>query len=344
MDIQKEPFGTHHGEEVFLFTLKNNQNMTVKITNYGGIITSIVTPDKNGKLGDVVLGFNTLPEYEGKHPFFGALVGRYGNRIGGAKFTLSGKEYELAHNDGKNHLHGGNVGFDRVVWEAVPVQNDEGVALKLNYHSKDGEEGYPGNLPVTVTYLLTDQNELKITYEAQTDKPTIVNLTQHSYFNLAGEGSGSVQDHQLQIEADHFTVTDKELIPTGELRAVKGTALDFTQSKSLGTGFAENNGGFDDNFVLIKERIGLTLAAKVHEPKSGRSMEVYTTQPGVQLYTGNGLDGTLKGKSGHYYEQYGGFCLETQHYPDSPNQQGFPTTVLNPGESYHQVTIYKFTV
>ncbi len=344
MDIQKEPFGIHKGKEVFLFTLRNNKNMTVKIINYGGIITSIVTPDKSGKLADVVLGFNTLQEYEAPHPFFGALVGRYGNRIGNAKFALNGKQYELAHNDGRNHLHGGIVGFDKVVWEAVPVQSNDGVALKLTYDSKNGEEGYPGNLPTTVTYLLNDQNELKITYEAKTDKPTIVNLTQHSYFNLAGEGSGSVQEHELTIHADRFTVTDKELIPTGELRAVKGTALDFTKSKSLGTGFAQNNGGFDDNFVLVKDQDqeGLTMAATVHEPKSGRSMEVYTTEPGIQLYTGNGLDGTLKGKSGKSYGQYGGFCLETQHFPDSPNQPSFPTTVLNPGETYYQVTIYKF--
>jgi aldose 1-epimerase len=341
MDIQKEPFGTHKGKEVLLFTLQNNKNMTVKITNYGGIITSIVTPDKSGKLADVVLGFNTLKEYEAEHPFFGALVGRYGNRISKAKFTLDGKQYELAHNDGNNHLHGGIIGFDKVVWQAVPIQSNDSVALKLTYDSKDGEEGYPGHLSTTVTYLLNDQNELKITYEAKTDKPTIVNLTQHSYFNLAGEGSGSVQDHELEINADRYTVTDKELIPTGELRAVKGTALDFTKSKSLGTGFAQNNGGFDDNFVLVKDQ-GLTLAAKVREPKSGRGMEVYTTQPGIQLYTGNGLNGSLTGKSGHCYGQYGGFCLETQHYPDSPNQPSFPTTVLRPGENYFHVTIYKF--
>ncbi|HBF38802.1 MAG TPA: galactose-1-epimerase [Firmicutes bacterium] len=343
MDIQKEPFGIHNGKEVFLFTLRNNKNMAIKIMSYGGIITSIVTPDSKGKPADVVLGFNTLQEYEAGCPFFGALVGRYGNRIGKAKFTLNGKEYQLAHNDGKNHLHGGIVGFDKVVWDVEPIKNNDGVALKLTYHSKDGEEGYPGNLQTTVTYLLTDQNELKITYEAKTDKPTVINLTQHSYFNLAGEGSGDVREHELEIHADRYTVTDNELIPTGELRAVKGTALDFTKSKTIGTGFQQNKKGFDDNYVLQKEHDGLTLAAKVHEPKSGRSMEVYTTQPAIQLYTAGGIDGTLKGKSGHFYQQYGALCLETQHFPDSPNQPGFPTTVLNPGENYHQITIYKFS-
>jgi aldose 1-epimerase len=343
MDIKKEPFGIANGKEVFLFTLSNSENVTVKITNYGGIITSLMTPDKNGKTADIVLGFNTLQEYQAGSPFFGALVGRYGNRIADAKFVLNGKEFKLASNDGKNHLHGGMVGFDKVVWDAEPINKSNEVAVKLTYNSKDGEEGYPGNLFITVTYLLNDQNELTITYEAKTDKSTVVNLTQHSYFNLAGEGSGNVLEHEMMINADRYTVTDKELIPTGELRTVKSTALDFTKSKTIGIGFNQNNGGFDDNFVVIKDHDGMTLAAKVHELTSGRSMEVYTTQPGIQLYTGNGLDGTLKGKSGKSYGQYSGFCLETQHFPDSPNQPSFPTTVLNPGETYIQVTIYKFS-
>jgi aldose 1-epimerase len=343
MDIRKEPFGMTSGKEVFLFTLSNNRNMTVKLTNYGGIVTSITTPDKSGKIADVVLGFNTLQEYQAENPFLGALVGRYGNRIADARFVLKGKEYKLARNDGKNHLHGGMVGFNKVVWDATENKTDDGVAVKLSYLSKDGEEGYPGNLQVTVTYLLNDQNELVITYEANTDKTTVINLTQHSYFNLEGEGSGNVLGHEMMINADKYTAINAEHIPTGEIQAVANSPLDFRKSKTIGAKIDELEGGYDHNYVLNKSNNELSLAAKVYEPNSGRRMEVYTTEPGMQFYTGNFLDGTLKGKAGKSYIKHSGFCLETQHFPDSPHNPEFPSTVLNPGETYKQVTIYKFS-
>jgi aldose 1-epimerase len=342
--IKKEPFGIIDGKEVFLFTLSNNKSTTVEITNYGGIITSITTPDNKGNITDVVLGFNTLSEYQAENPFFGALVGRYGNRIADAKFTLNGKEYKLARNDGKNHLHGGIIGFNRVIWDAVEKKTDNGVAVKLTYLSKDGEEGYPGNLSVTVNYLLNDKNELVINYEAHTDKTTVVNLTQHSYFNLSGESSGNVLGHEMLINADKYTAVNKELIPTGELKTVKDSALDFTKSKTIGSEIGNLPNGYDHNYVLNKSKAELSLAAKVYEPTSGRGMEVYTTEPGVQFYSANFLDGSLIGKAGKSYNKHSGFCLETQHYPDSPNHPEFPSTELNPGETYKQETIYKFII
>ncbi|HBE80449.1 MAG TPA: galactose-1-epimerase [Firmicutes bacterium] len=345
MNITKELFGkTIDGKEVWLYTLSNNHQLTVKIMTYGGIITSITTPDKNGKLGDIVLGFNNLKDYQGTHPFFGALIGRYGNRIAKGRFTLNGQEYKLAVNDGQNHLHGGLIGFDKVIWEAKELKDQTSVGLRLTYLSKDGEEGYPGNLTTTVSYLLNDQNELAINYEAVTDKPTVLNLTNHSYFNLQGEGSGDVLGHEMMIVAEGYTVAGEGLMPTGEIKSVQGTPFDFTAAKSLGAEINQVDGGYDHNFVLNHPENKLSLAARVVEPGSGRKMEVLTTQPGMQLYTGNFLDGTFKGKSGHAYSSHAGFCLETQHYPDSPNQPKFPSTVLNPGQTYHQVTIYKFSV
>jgi len=343
MNIIKESFGkTNQGQEVFLFTLRNDNDMTVKIMTYGGIITSLQIPDKNGKFDDVVLGFNSLAEYQAPNPWFGALVGRYGNRIAKGKFVLNGKEYHLAINNGANHLHGGNTGFNKVVWDAQKINHPDEVGLQLTYLSKDGEEGYPGNLTTVVKYLINNQNELVIQYEATTDQPTFINLTQHSYFNLAGESSGDVLGHEVMINADHFTAVTDDLIPTGELRVVKASPMDFTRPKTIGTQIAGVEGGYDHNYVLNKKNDELSLMAWVREPRSGRIMEVMTTEPGVQFYVGNNLDGTIRNKVGRTYQQYAGFCLEAQHFPDSPNQPDFPSTLLKPGETYRQVTIYKF--
>ncbi len=345
MNIKRETFGqTPDGRDVILFTLANGQNMVVKIMNYGGIITAIQAPDKDGNLADIVLGFNTFKEYQDGHPYFGALVGRYANRIAQGRFALNNQTYQLAINNGPNHIHGGISGFDKVVWEAHEFMNGAEAGVELQYHSRDGEEGYPGNLAVKVRYSLNDNNELRITYQATSDKPTIINLTQHSYFNLSGEGSGDILDHEIAINADSFTVVDADLIPTGEIRSVKGSPLDFTTPYRIGDRIQNVPGGYDHNYVLNKSQNELALAAQVRDPKSGRRMEVYTTQPGIQLYTANFLDGTLGGKSGKAYQKHGAFCLETQHFPDSPNQPHFPATVLQPGETYDQVTVYKFNV
>ncbi len=345
MNIQKESFGkTENGQEVYLFTLQNDRNMVMKVITYGGIITSLLAPDKNGKLDDVVLGFNTLKEYEAKHPYFGAIIGRFGNRIAKGKFTLNGKEYKFAVNDGENHLHGGLVGFDKVVWEATEIRNDKEVGVKLTYLSKDNEEGYPGNLNVTVKYLINNENDLIMQYEATTDKTTVLNLTQHSYFNLSGEGSGLILENEMMINADNYTAVAAGSIPTGAIETVKGSPLDFTTPMKLGARIKELEIGYDHNYVLNKNNNELSLAAKVFDPQSGRKMEVWTTEPGMQLYTSNYLDGSLKGKSGKFYPKHGAFCLETQHYPDSPNHPNFPATVLNPGETYRQETIYKFRI
>jgi len=325
-----------------LYTLVNHSGITMKVTTYGGRITSLLVPDKNGKSSDIVIGFDSLHGYLANNPFFGALIGRYGNRIAKGKFTLDGREYVLAKNDGPNHLHGGIKGYDKVVWEASDFKTDSAVGLKLHYLSKDGEEGYPGNLDITVTYTLSDNNILTFDYSATTDKATPVNLTQHSYFNLAG--SGDVKSHELMIAASRYTVVDSTLIPTGELREVRGTPFDFTVAKPIGKDLFAAGGkpvGYDHNFVLDTRGIH-DLAIRVVEPGSGRIMEVYTDQPGVQFYSGNFLDGTLTAKSGNLIKQYNGFCLETQHFPDSPNQPGFPSTILKPGEKYHTTTIDKF--
>lgn len=345
MNITQEIFGqAKNGEKALLFTLINNKNTIIKITNYGGIINSILVPDKNGKIDDIVLGLSTFSEYQAGHPYLGALVGRFGNRIAKGRFCLNGIEYKLAINDGENHLHGGLIGFDKVIWAADEFKNLDEVGIVLNYLSKDMEEGYPGNLRITVKYSLNDQNELTIRYEAITDKPTVINLTNHSYFNLCGEGSGNVLGHEIMINADQYTVVNDSYIPSGEIRKVKGSPMDFITPYQMGSRIDKVVGGYDHNYVLNKKENELAMAAKVYEPDNGRIMEVFTTQPGIQFYTGNFLEGSIKGKSGKYYQKYAGFCLETQHFPDSPNHPDFPTTVLNPGEIYKQVTIYKFSV
>jgi aldose 1-epimerase len=345
MDIRKEPFGkTKDGIAVELYTLTNGNGMTVKISNYGGIVTSIVTLDKEGKPGDVVLGFDNLENYLNPHPYLGALIGRYGNRIAKGRFTLEGKSYTLATNNGPNHLHGGLKGFDKVIWEAEEVRTDNGVGLRLTYTSPDGEEGYPGNLTAIVTYTLTDDNGLRIDYDARTDQTTHVNLTNHSYFNLAAGNAENALNHEIAIFADRYTQVDDTLIPTGELPEVKGTPMDFTQAMAIGARIDQVAGGYDHNYVLNNEDESLALAATVYEPTSGRYLEVYTTQPGVQFYSGNFLDGSLTGKGEKAYVKHYGFCLETQHFPDSPNQPHFPSTLLEPGQIYYHTTIYRFSI
>lgn len=346
--IMKSEFGkTKDGQSVDLYTLTNRHGMVAKITNFGGIITEIRAPDRNGKFEDVVLGFDNLDQYTAGHPFFGAIAGRYANRIAKGKFTLDGKTYTLAVNNGPNHLHGGEVGFDKKVWEARGTNESAGPTLKLRYISADGEEGYPGKLTTYVTYTLTDDNALKIDYEAKTDKPTVLNITNHSYFNLAGENSGSIADHVLYLNSKEYTQVDDTLIPTGEYKKVKGTPLDFTKPTPIGERMKDiqdkTNGGYDHNFLLDHPAHKVALAARVMDPASGRVMEVWTDQPAVQLYTGNFLDGTLTGIGGKKYEKFGAFCLETQHYPDSPNHQQFPSTVLRPGDTFKSETIYKFS-
>lgn len=326
-----------------LFTLKNERDIVIKITNYGGIITEIHTPDRDGNSGNIALGFDNLEQYLAGHPNFGALIGRYGNRIADARFSLDGETYQLAANNGDNSLHGGIVGFDDVLWDAEVISCDERAVLKLSYISVDGEEGFPGTLKVEVTYeLLMDQ--FFITYEATTDKATPVNLTNHSYFNLAGEGT--ILDHVLYLNASRYTPVDKELIPTGEIANVEGTPFDFRKPRVIGERIKEvggNPGGYDHNFVLDGSSEEKVLAAKLMDPKSGRSLEVFTTEPGVQLYTGNFLDGSLV--SGDLtYVKNSGLCLETQHFPDSPNQPEFPSTILRPGEKYVTQTIFRFGV
>jgi aldose 1-epimerase len=344
MHLTKERFGlVDDSIQVYLFTMKNKNGVEVKITNYGGIVTSIIVPDKNGSFDDIALGFNRLEPYLAGHPYFGCIVGRYANRIDKGQFTLDGRTYRLATNNGPNHLHGGEEGFDKKVWDADDAAGLDSVAVILNYLSPDGEEGYPGNMQVTVVYTLTNENELIIDYEATSDKATPVNITHHSYFNLAGEGSGDIYDHRLMIDADRYTVVDANLIPTGELRPVEGTPMDFREPHNIGERINLVEGGYDHNYVLNNDG-SFALAARVEEPLSGRVMEVFTSEPGMQFYSGNFLDGSITGKSGKKYYQRYGFCLETQHFPDSPNQPGFPNTILRPGETYQYRTVYKFSV
>jgi aldose 1-epimerase len=347
--VQTQPFGTHDGRPITLYTLTNSHGVQIRAMNYGGIILSIRVPDRKGQLADVVLGHDILEGYIPNPPYIGAIIGRYGNRIANGTFTLDGKTYTLPKNDGPNTLHGGIYKtFDRVVWDGEPLKDRTGVAF--SYLSHDGDDGFPGKLKVKVTYTLTDGNALLIDYEATTDKATPINLTQHSYFNLAGEGNGDILNHEIMINADRFTPVDKNLIPTGELRPVKGTPLDFTKPTKIGARIDDNYDqlalahGYDHNFVLNNKpnQNGLKLAARVHEPTSGRTLEVWTTQPGVQFYTGNFLDGTVTGKQGHVYKRRYAFCLETQHFPDSPNHPDFPTTILKPEETFHQETMFKF--
>ena len=350
MKIEQKSFGkTAGGQEVSLFTLQNASGIKATLTNYGAIVTSLCVPDRNGNLDDVVLGYAALDGYLKEPPYFGAIVGRYGNRIAKGRFMLDGVEYKLATNNGENHLHGGIKGFDKVVWSAEPVKQDSAVGVKFGYISVDGEEGYPGNLSCTVTYWLTSNNELKIEYHATTDKATPVNLTHHGYFNLVGQGKRDILDHQLEIFADRFTPVDKGLIPNGELRPVDGTPMDFRQPHSIGERINSDDEqlkfglGYDHNWALNSSDGSLALAARVYEPTSGRVMEVWTTEPGLQFYSGNFLDGTLTGKDGRVYKHRYGLCLETQHFPDSPNKPNFPSTILRPGETYSTKTIYRFS-
>ena len=348
----KKSFGkTPDGQPVDLYVLTAKGGAEACITNYGGAVVSLKVPDRNGKLADVVLGYDNADGYVNDKSFFGALVGRYGNRIGHAQFALDGKTYTLAKNNGENSLHGGIKGFNKAVWTAKIIPAKDGQSLELSYLSKDGEEGFPGNLKVSVVYTLTDSNALRITYSAISDKKTVVNLTNHSYFNLAGQGSGDILGHLLIIQADKFTPVDAGLIPTGEFRDVAATPFDFRKELAIGARIDQDEeqlklgGGYDHNFVLRPSNgAGEFLAARVVEPASGRVLEVWTTQPGVQFYTGNFLDGKTIGKGGVTYPRRSAFCLETQHFPDSPNQPKFPSVVLNPGERYHTITTYKFSV
>jgi len=347
--VTKASFGkTADGENVDLYTLRNTKGVEAKITNLGGIVVSLKVPDKNGKFDDVVLGFNDLDSYLKPGPYFGALIGRYGNRIAKGRFTLNGVEYKLAVNNGENHLHGGIKGFDKVIWTGRESKTKAGPAVILTYLSKDGEEGYPGNLNVTVVYTLTNNNELKIEYSATTDKDTVTNLTHHSYFNLAGEGNGDILNHLVTINATRFVPTDAGSIPTGELRNVSGTPFDFLKATAIGARINQEEeqlklgNGYDHTWIINGRPGALRLAAEAYESTSGRRMQVWTTEPGMQFYTGNFLDGTLTGKAGKIYQRRYGFCFETQHYPDSPNHPAFPTTTLKKGATYRSTTIYRF--
>ncbi len=339
---------TADGRAVEEYRLRNVAGVEVRFITFGGIITSVRAPDRQGRFANVALGFESLAEYEGEHPYFGAITGRYANRIGGGGFSLDGVAYQLFKNDGGNSLHGGKFGFDKRIWAANEVDG----AVELTYRSPDGEEGYPGNLDVTVRYSLDEDNGLRIDYVAETDAPTVVNLTNHSYFNLQGEGEGTIYDHVLTLNADQFTPTDAGQIPTGEIAPVDGTPFDFRRAKTIGSGQRSADAqivaakGYDHNFVLNRDGLAegeLGLAARVYEPRSGRVMEVWTTEPGLQFYAGNFLDATLVGASGRLYRQSDGFALETQHFPDSPNKPGFPSTVLRPGERFESTTVYRFS-
>lgn len=344
--ITKQAWDKVDSQMVDLYTLTNKNGVEVKISNYGGKVTSWITPDKTGKMGNIVLGFNHPNSYTKDVPYFGALIGRYGNRIALGKFTIDGKTYTLATNNGKNALHGGNKGFDKVIWTAEPIV-DSVSALTLTYLSKDGEEGYPGNLKVTVKYTLTDTDELKIDYTATTDKATPINLTNHTYFNLSGDHSNTILDETIQINADRYTPVNAELIPTGKLDPVKGTPFDFTKAEKIGSRMAQVPGtpnGYDHNYVLNNSDTTLHQAAVLYDAASGRQLEVTTTQPAIQFYTGNFLDGKLIADDGKPINQHTALCLETQHYPDSPNQPAFPNTILKPGEIFHSTTVYKVSV
>ena len=348
--IEKKPFGqTANGDEVDQFILSTKKGMEISIITYGGIITSWTAADKNGDYRDIALGYNTLAEYEAETPYFGALIGRYGNRIAKGKFSIDGEAYTLAVNNGENHLHGGLKGFDKVVWDAKTIVNDSTASLELSYLSKDMEEGYPGNLQTKVTYTLNNNDELSVKYAAKTDKPTIVNLTQHSYFNLTADFNQPILDHELVINADSFLPVDSSLIPTGEFRNVAETPFDFRSPKSIGKQInAENiqikNGlGYDHCWVLNDQEKGVRFVASAYESVSGRLLEIFSDEPGIQFYSGNFLDGTLPSKSKGTYQHRTGFCLETQHYPDTPNQKNFPSVRLNPGESYQSHTVFRFS-
>jgi aldose 1-epimerase len=347
--ISQRPFGqTKEGTPATLFTLRNNQGAEAGICNYGGLVIFLKVPDRNGHFDDVVLGCDNLADYIKDSPYFGAMIGRYGNRIAKGKFTLDGKEYTLAINNGPNALHGGLKGFDKVVWEPRVLATLEGPSLELRYTSKDGEEGYPGTLKVKATYMLTEDNALKLEFTATTDKDTVLNLTQHSYFNLAGKGD--ILNHQVMIPADKFTRVDSTLIPTGELKPVEDTPFDFRTPTTIGARIGQDDeqlkfgGGYDHNWVINKPMGQLGVMGRVYEPITGRVLEVFSTEPGLQFYTGNFLDGKFTGKGGWVYQFRNGFCMEAQHYPDSPNQPNFPSVVLKPGEVYRNTIIFKFSV
>ena len=348
--MNKAAFGmTPDGEAVDIYTLTNPQGMEVRAITFGGIITSIRVPDRDGKLDDVVLGFDSLEGYLKNPPFLGAIIGRYGNRIAKGRFTLDGKTYTLAINNKPNHLHGGARGFDKAVWKAESFKKEDSVGVVFTHTSPDGDEGYPGALSMRVTYTLRPRNEIEVDYEATTDKTTPVNLTQHTYFNLAGDGSRDVLDHVMTIHASRYTPVDSTLIPTGELASVEGTPFDFRMPMAIGGRIAakdtqiQRGNGYDHNFVIDRTADALVPAAHVVEPTTGRVLDVSTTEPGMQFYTGNFLDGTLTGKAGHVYKQRMGFCLETQHFPDSPNKPDFPNTILRPGETYRSKTVFAFS-
>lgn len=345
MSVQAKPFGQMpDGTTVDLYTLTNANGLKVKIMTYGATLVGVEAPDRQGQLTNVTLSLETLADYLAGHPFFGSIAGRFANRIAQGKFTLDGVTYKLATNNGPNHLHGGRKGFDKAVWKAEPIQQSDFVGVALTHVSPDGDEGYPGTVKVTARYTLNQANELKMEYTANAGKATPLNLTNHAYWNLAGPAAGDVLGHELMVNADRYLPVDDGLIPLGELASTKGTAMDFTEAQTIGSRIAQVKGGYDHCYVLNQAKPGdLTLAARAVEPKSGRVMEVYTTQPGVQLYTGNFLDGKLKA-NGVAYQKHDGFCLETQHFPDSPNRPEFPSTILRPGQTYHQVTVHKFSV
>lgn len=343
MAVQKQKFGQlPDGQQVEIFTLTNASGIKARLMTYGATLVSLEVADRDGQLADITLGFDDLEGYLKSSPYFGSTVGRYANRIAKARFILDGVEYELAINNGENHLHGGIQGFDKVVWKAEPFQEEDSVGVKFEYLSIDGEEGYPGNLNCTVVYTLTNQDELKISYEATTDKATLINLTHHSYFNLNGQGNGDILGLELMLNADRYTPVDEGLIPTGEIVSVEGTPMDFRNAKAIAQDIENVEGGYDHNFVLNGEKGEMKLAARLHDPKTGRTMEISTTEPGIQFYSGNFLDGTITGKAGKVYQKHYGLCLETQHFPDSPNNPDFPSTILHPGEKYTSLTVHKF--
>jgi aldose 1-epimerase len=344
MNVETESFGrTPDGEPVHLFTIRNRNELVLRLTDYGAIVVSLDVPDREGRGADVTLGFPSLDGYLGRHPHFGSTIGRFCNRIGGATFTLDGTTYPLAANNGPNHLHGGIVGFNRVMWAGEPVTTEEGAGVRFTRLSPDGEEGYPGNLQVEALYFLTHEDELRVEFRAVTDRATHVNLTNHNYWNLGGAGSGTILDHELELAADHYLPVDEGLIPTGEIAPVEGTALNFRSPRRIGDRISELEevGGYDHCFVLRDRSGELSFAARAKDPVSGRVMEVYTTQPGMQFYTGNFLDGSPANGG---FGRHEAFCLETQHFPDSPNKPQFPSTVLRPGEEYHHVTVHRFRV
>ena len=349
MKLSKEVVGQFDGKDVMAYGLTNENGMTARIISYGAIVTHLIVPDKDGEFEDIVLGFSDAKSYWNEPYasnccYLGAIVGRYGNRIAKGKFTIDGKEYSLATNNGPNHLHGGIKGLDKVVWNSEGIETEQGPAVKLSYLSPDGDEGYPGNFNIEVVYTLTNNNELQIDYKGSVDKPCPVNITHHGYFNLSGGAKKSILDHEVQIYAHRYTVVDETLIPTGELRPVYNTPMNFNKPFSIGSRIDEVEGGYDHNYVLSKADDSYAKIAVVKDPVSGRVMEVYTSEPGVQFYTGNFLDGTLTGKGGVKYNKNWGFCLETQHFPDSPNQDEFPSVLLNPGAEYGYRTVYKFLV